>query len=420
MSPIINIPSYSVELFLDREEPTDLVEMTLKRVVQRDKSALRTIIFEAERGSGKTWLALHLVRKVIPQYPQMTPLFICLRPNKDHNVPQENELFLDEFMAPAKADEDRQVADVTARVMRWVAEKVGALRAERYELRELSRWIIEAVETSPGGFALVLDSAYEANWPLLGDLEKYLFGPLAALPNVMTILTGRGRRYPWESPDLKLNAAARQLERFPVNKARQMISMQAHKDLSDSEVEALMDITGGSLLAMIIVAQSEGQAEAINTAINNLLMVSTREDRNLRDYFEALSPLDQFREEQFKSMLVKYYQARNETGKLNRVRDWDMQQIRKERDKLLATNLVRWKEGGYTLDKAVQHLVQTYMATGQPETWEALNREAYQMYSGWADAYPDYQEYYQQQAQTFLERFAPKATAQHQGAPEKG
>ena len=411
MSPDINILPYSAEFFLDREEPIDLLVTTAQRVIQRDTGALRTIIFEAERGSGKTWLALHLVREIIPKFPQITPLFICLRPNKDHNKPKDNELFLDEFTLPASIDEDRQVEDSVTRVMRWMAKKVNALRAEQCELRELSRWIIEAVETSPGAYALVLDSVYEANWPLLAELEKYLFGPLAALQNVMTILTGRGRRYPWESPDLKLNAAARQLERFPTDKARQMISMQAHKEMTDQEIETLMDITGGSLLAMIIVAQSDEQVVAINTAIDNLLMVSTGEDRALREYFEALSPLDQFREEQFKSMLIRYYQARGEHVKQNQVEKWDMQQVRKERDKLLATNLVRWKEGGYTLDKAVQNLVQKYMTSGQPKTWDALNREAFHMYNDWAENFPDYQEYYRQQAQIFCRRFEPEASA---------
>lgn len=402
----ITIPSYSAEQFVDREESIELVENTIEKMIKKDRQAFRTIIFEAERGSGKTWLAQHITHYVLPKYPQINGIFVCLRPSHENHQVHEHELYLDEFKQPRDRNEDQFVEQAALRTTAWVARQFGALRAETSDIRELSRWIIETVEKSENIHALVLDSVYETSWLLLGELEKYILLPLAALPNVLIILTGRGRRYIWESPDLNLNAEGRRLEPFNVQDARLLLERQLGiRRISDNRIQEYIEITGGTPLALLIVAQDDATIEAIEQAANELLVVSSRSDLELREFFEALSPLQQFREEQIEPLLKAYYRAKNDTSKENWIKEWKLPDYRKQvRDRMLDTNLLRWEKGGYVMDRALQHLLQAYLAKGHRKVWNALNQAAYSMYSKWAVQFQDYRVYYEGQAKIFSDR----------------
>jgi hypothetical protein len=397
-------PPYSKELFLDRDDPIGLVTGTIERVLRKVPHVPRTIIFEAERGSGKTWLALHLVRTVLHDYP-VKSLFLCLRPGGVHDMPADNENFVYELTTLLPEEEDQKVPGILSQVISWIAQRIGAERAPNAEVRELSRWILETVDGSPTTFVLVLDSVYETSWKLLAELERYLLGPLSALTNVIIILTGRGRRYPWVSPDLRLNADGRHLSSLSPEDMKTMIEKQAGTKLTDAQVRELTRITGGSLLAAVIVARGELGADAANQAINELLPTQGVRDRRLREFFEALSPFDQFRDEQILPMLLVYYKAKNDPGKLavfQQLHDSDIREM--VRDEMLKTNLMRWENGGYMIDDALRSLMRYYLEKNLKDVWDALNERAYHMYMNWADTYKNYRDYYLEQAQKFARR----------------
>ena len=64
------IPEYSINQFVNRADEIELIRNMLYKIYCKGKEPLkkRTILIQAERGSGKTWLTLHLKREILFKY----------------------------------------------------------------------------------------------------------------------------------------------------------------------------------------------------------------------------------------------------------------------------------------------------------------------------------------------------------------
>jgi hypothetical protein len=256
-------------------------------------------------------------------------------------------------------------------------------------LSEIARWLAQTVEQQfkHRVLVLILDSVFEADWSLLEQLETYLLAPLAALPHVLIVMTGRGRLYPWASPYLRVEASDRALKPFTPEEVVEQLRRQAPD--AEHRAEEIVRLGGGHPMSNILLATSATQSEALDTVVDALLSVIPIDDQRqkARAYFEALCLLDGFREDEIPAMLAAYFDdPRYET--------FSTSEVRQVRDLLVKTHLVRWEEGKFILDKSVQHILENLLKMKQPETWRRLHCRAYQLYREWADTYTRFSEYY--------------------------
>lgn len=441
--PLNDPPSYQPTLFVNREREIKAVTDALQRIAQGDQEQVRTIVFRGERGLGKSWLALHLHRSILgKKAPHLLPgysivsLLIALMPppNGLKEDMREWHIRQEDATRIAKGDEHHYEALLQQLVV-WVAEQLGIVRARYAPLRELSAWLAQDVKNLLDNdrsclICLILDSVFETNRSFLDYLERYLLAAFAALPRVLIVMSSRGRPYLWKSPYLRAEREEQSLTPF----TDEQVAAQIRQSLTatfatSSAVNLLSDeafirlarrvisLGGGypltnELLANAIVCQvldrllSSDQRrlveyieqsldqDVVDTAvlqavIDRLLEVIPADQRSsLRKAFDALCVLkDGFRENEMPTMLSESRSTQTEGD------DYSIAAMRTLRDRLLATNLMRWQDKRYFLDEAVRTLLEQNLKRSRPADWRRLHEAAAKLYEEWANKYPHSREY---------------------------
>jgi hypothetical protein len=314
---------------------------------------------------------------------------ISLSAPQDDLLPADNELFIDvspDVNDPAKATHD---------ILAWVTDHLKTTTAENASSRELATWLVRDIEILYAAQALVLivDSALEADWNFLAQLETHLLAPLALLPRVLIVMTGRGQPYSWESPYLRVDVRSEQLPPFDAANIQQQLD-RLHITSSKSPQE-IYELGGGHPLANLLLAQNENTVEAMEQAVQVLLSVVQPAHRyqQVRQYFEALCVLDGFREEEMAQMFAAYFGPQDT--------DWNITRVRVARDDCLRTHLMRWENSQFVIDKSLRLILRNLLQMKSPDSrWRLLEEHAYQMYSDWAKQYPKSSAYYQAKAAT--------------------
>ena len=97
LSSSIALPPYAPELFVDRDEEIALTQHIIDQIRAGSADRPRTVVFRGERGSGKTWLALHLQRTILPAIRDVKPLLINFYPPPTRHAPRDDEWFTEEL-----------------------------------------------------------------------------------------------------------------------------------------------------------------------------------------------------------------------------------------------------------------------------------------------------------------------------------
>ncbi|MGB4977061.1 MAG: ATP-binding protein [Anaerolineae bacterium] len=388
MSEITLLPTYAPELFVDRERETALVSGLVRQMVEPVRPANRTVVFSGERGSGKTWLALHLKRTLLPALFREVPgrAFLIAMFSLSG---AEARLETDEWVRNEAAIQSQQHERTMREILEWFCQQLGTAIAADASLSELSAWLARDVRNKYENkvFVLLVDSIFETDWKLTADLEKYLLRELAAIPHVIIVLTGRGRPYQWVSPYLRVNKEEARLAAFDPNQTREQLSRQLPTKVEDADI--IYKTGGGHPLTNFLLAQGNLSVETLNDTINTLLGVVRDDQREIiRSYFEALCVLDGFREDEIGPMLAVRL-------KNDEYRRWPTSRIRQVRDELLETHLMRWRDGLYRIDTSIKRVIESWLESDNPNLWRKLHEQAYQLYHEWAGLYPKANEYYQ-------------------------
>lgn len=354
MTVILSPPSYSPDKFVDREKELRQLDSML------GSGEKRAVVFRGERGVGKSWLPAHWEWR--------------LRKRKDLQVLR---LDLKEYMGK---DPGWAVADI----IRRISEKIGAAGEPLgADLADMSRTLLRHVRSLKKRLILILDHVYESDWTLLSSLEEYLLAPLIAEPRVFIVLTGRGRWYPWRTPDLSLRAGQVVVKPLPDEaETREQLEKQAPQGLQRAgEIHRL---TGGNPLANYLLAAEPQPAQVSEAVIESLLEPVPEEYRQtVWQYLEPLCVLRAFDEDRIPEMMAVY------TGDPS-YRDWTYAQARQVRDELIRWALAQWdaEEKAYVLDRIVRQLMELHLKQNQPQKWVALHQAAAQLYERWAREYP--------------------------------
>jgi hypothetical protein len=441
---LTNPPVYRPDLFVNRKQEIETVNRALQNIARGggDAEQVRTIVFRGERGLGKSWLALHLHRSVLrEEAPRMLPdyrivsLFVSLSPPPEGLTVDEREWHItDDDAHRIAAGDERHYELLLQKLVAWVAEQLGIVRAPYAPVRDLSAWLAQDVkqklESEPHlVICLILDSVFETNWSFLDQLERYLLAAFAALPRVLIVMTGRGRPYLWKSPYLRTERDEQSLTPFSVEQVVKQIrrSLSNAPDLSPAVAglsdEALtrlaqrvIDLGGGypltnELLASAFVRQALDRMagdESLEQALDretidarvledvaNLLLEVVPGDRRhrLREAFDALCVLkDGFRENEMPYLLAELRNTKPEGSA------YSISAMRELRDRLLETNLVRWQDKRYVLDEAVRTVLEQRLKLQRKDVWRRLHECAADLYATWAQKYPGSRGYFDQRA----------------------
>ncbi|HQF63710.1 MAG TPA: hypothetical protein PLT26_14510 [Anaerolineaceae bacterium] len=401
------IPPYQAKAFCDRpiiKEILSTVERIGSGVIQPP------IIIQAERGSGKTWLSLHLHRVILKLESHTKSLLLCLSEPLDLE-PEENEWFLSQeqnqkILQAGDENINSILETILQNALGKLAKDLEVWQGQSPSVGELSAWILNKIQSSPNDrWIIIVDSAFEANWKLLAALEARLLGALATMTNVLILITGRGKPYPWQSPYLRTQA--RQIELINLSKEQAYNQINYYKNhqkelgvamIPEVKWATIISESDGHPLANILLAQNAD----FNTVIDYLLEIVNKPDRALvRQYLEALCPLDNFIEDHIGPMLDAY------SGEqcYERMKRLDLR--RQVLDKLIQTNLVHWQDGGYLIDTNLRSYLRRFMQLEKKEIWQRLTAKAYDLFISWAKQFPQNSEdarYYHKQAEQYSER----------------
>jgi len=435
-----DLPVYKDDLFVNRDKEIETVTKALENIARGDAEQVRTIVFQGERGLGKSWLALHLHRSVLKQTSSDPPpayrilsLLICLTPPPERLQKGEREWYITNDNQIASGDE-RHYEHLLQELLAWIAEQLDIVRTPYASLRDLSAWLAQDVRKKLESerdliICLILDSVFEANRSFLDDLERYLLAALAALPRVLIIMTGRGRPYLWKSPYLRLEREDQSLTPFSLEQVveqirRSLRDISVTANLSDEEFRQLaeklakkvINLGGGypltnELLARAFVHQVRdrlSKGDDLEQTINDvtiddkvledvasrlLEVIPTQWRDKLREVLNALCVLkDGFREHEMPYFLAELRNTKPEGP------EYTIKAMRGLRDLLLETNLGRWQDARYVLDEAVRTVLEQLLKSQKREVWRRLHERAVNLYEDWAKRYPNSRQYFEQRA----------------------
>ncbi len=367
----VSPPAYAAEKFVNRKDEINLVLEKARALAAGRVVDQRVVVFTNGRGTGKTWLLHHLETRLASISDLLVYRF------RLSEYPPEPLL---------------AITDILTDLQRVIGgrEQLGET------LMDMSRNLLLDLRSRLERRALVLlvDEVHESDWQLLAALEDYLLGPLAVEPRALIVMAGRGRPYPWRTPELRLKAEFVDLKPFPdVSFTTEQLKHQREEAVA--RAAQIHDLSDGNPLANYLLAVHKDPAAALDQVIEGMLEpVPTERRRWVRDYLEALCVLRSFDEERIPAMLAAYYHDDSYRG-------MSYIQARQVREELDRWAFARWngEAGGYILDEPTRKLVERYLQTAQPDRWRQLHDTAHQLYEEWGREYPGSRSRWQPEAQ---------------------
>lgn len=402
----LNIPVYASGLFLQRKKELDLVTSAVNELYVGDDERKRTLLFRGERGSGKSWLALQMHRKILKveesaQHCQSL-LFFLDKLHSDFEVEQEDEWELrlndsDANLEVLAVENSARHEKKLAACLYWIAQRIDAqtvLAHPKPNLDELSEWLCRDIATNFTKKVLVLifDSVFEADQTFVELLEMHLLGRLVHCPKVLLVMTGRGRSPAWpHTPRLRVDVEEHWLEPFDVQTTQEQL-MQQLKQLGMQDVESraaeVHRFSMGYPLANLLFAYSlHNPADALRAYFAEL--VDKDEPDEIQKWCSCLCILDSFREDIADKLLKQdeiYTSFRDIRSKIGTKYGW-----------------LRWEGGRFIWDKAIVHPTREVLLRTDPARWKTLNCAAWQYYLDKTNEDPEGECIYKEKAAPFLD-----------------
>jgi hypothetical protein len=359
--------SYDEKKFVGRKPEIEKVIVALNRLLGGSPPDKRTIAFMGERGIGKSWLLKHLFYTIEKEFKNVVLFQLNLADYANNFNPVLAVLdVLTKFRACFPN-------------LNQAADSGTPAESSRRTLEEVREQIKKQV------LVVLIDHVYESDWKILAGLEDYLLGPLAIEPNTLIVLSGRGREYPWKTPELRLKAEFEYLKPLDEKDTEEQLRKQISDDIA-KHAKDIFTATGGNPLGNYLLGSETDPREGLNAIINATLEVIPEADRRerIRKYLEALCVLRAFDEERIPIMLTAYELDDK------RYAGWKYAESRQVRDDLVQGAFARWDEskGGFVIDDVLRKSLESYMRNVKPDVWKRLQEKALMLYQGWSTRYP--------------------------------
>jgi hypothetical protein len=338
--------------FTDRDSEFARVETILK---EKSRGA---VIFEGERGSGKTTFLFELYRR-LQERSELRPFLISLFPYSAPEFESNKNIWLN-AENPFQRDD---IPDVLNRLARYLEIETIETEDRDFQKDYFARGLAyRASKTVP---VLLVDSIYECPEGTRIDIEKYLLAPLLASERVFIILSGRGKRPIWSRPELQ-TAEIIALGPFEKNEfvKEQLEKLKEKSKRAADEYEEIADLSGGYPLIVRVMAETEQEkslTDALDTAIDIIIKDTLpKPEQEDRKYAEIRSQLEKlalvnipFRIPDIEEYL--YGDDKERRAKTNQLIAL-----------LLESGLLRYEGKGYQLNESVKHPIRKWLEhTGQ-------------------------------------------------------
>jgi len=353
------LPAYSATGFIDRVREVTLVRNRLELLLERRIVEKRTFIFTGQHGIGKTWFLLHLhhelrcIRDVRVFYLDLAPYL--------KNLPPQVALL--------------QICTVISH------ELLAGISNPHTGLDAATDFVIHEIKKSlktEQVLVILLDTVFEAPGDLLGTLENYLLARLAIEHNVLMVLAGRGREYPWKTPELRLHAEFHKLELF--TKAATEQQLLKYVPNSFNRASEIYQISRGNPKTTLLLATNEDSVAVLDRVIEEMLPPVDQAERTLmREHLEALAIPRGFDQGHLPYLLNAYYSLQ---------KTYPRRELRFILDRLLEPGLIYWntEQLTYTLHEAMRNLLLHYLRREKPALWRKLHECCIALYQSWVDA----------------------------------
>jgi nucleoside-triphosphatase THEP1 len=275
--------------FTDRDSEFARVETILK---EKSRGA---VIFDGERGSGKTTFLFELYRR-LQERSELRPFLISLFPYSAPEFESNKNIWLN-AENPFQRDNIPYVLDRLARYL-----EIETIETEDRDFQKdyFARGLAyRASKTVP---VLLVDSIYECPDETRIDIEKYILAPLLASERVFIILSGRGRRPIWSRPELQ-NAdffTLSPLEDIFIREQLLKLKERGKLRRDPNELDAIVELSGGNPLIARALAESEkplldALSEAIDIMVWDALPSEAKDEKiysEIRSQLEKLALID--------------------------------------------------------------------------------------------------------------------------------
>lgn len=343
MLPLYKI--FNSSEFTNRGSEFERVEAFTK---ERNRGVL---IFEGDRGSGKTTFLFELFRRLHEERelrPFLIGLFSYSAPefetNKNHWLNSERPFQKDDIPA------------VLNRLARYL--EIDAIETDDRDFQKdyFARGL--AYRSATNTPVLFVDSIYECPDDIRIEFEKYILAPILASERVFVILSGRGKRPIWSRPELR-DADIIKIEPLQadfVMEQLEKLKKQGKLKRDPSEYDTIANLSGGYPLIVRVMAESDKPLlsafdEAINIIIEETLPERERGNlENIRPFIEKLALVGiPFRIPDVEEYL--YGDDRERRTKANHLINL-----------LLESCLLRYEGKGYQLGQSVVHPIRKWLA----------------------------------------------------------
>lgn len=366
MNGAINPPSYSPNKFVNRNDEISIVMEKVQLLLQKKTPKRQVVIFQGERGTGKSWLLKELENR-LNAAPGLTAYLLNLDEYRGQN--------------PLLS-----IADILGKLQTTVT---GQQPQTVPAIEEINRTFQQTVQ--PGldnrPLVLLLDTVYESDWEILEALEKYILGAMVSHPNVVAVIAGRGRAYPWKVPEFRFSVQNEKLHPFlkeDFTKQQLRLQFEPSEAAQAHKIHTLSD--GNPLANYLLAAYGGNPAPAFDQVITGMLDIIPQADnrRLVRHYLEALCVLEAFDEDRIPIMLAAYYQD-------DSYRHWNYARAKPVRDLLVKWGFAYWDtpQGGYILDATTRRLVEHFLKESTPQLYKGLHQAASELFKAWAQLSPD-------------------------------
>lgn len=342
--------SYPYRVFHSAEFTNRDAEFEQVHSVLQEKSR-GALIFEGERGGGKTAFLFELYRRLSEQ-KELRPFLLSLFPYSAFEFENNKNVWLNTERQFQKSD----IPDVLSRLISYLEIESIETNDLGFQKDYLARGLAyRSSKTTP---VLLVDSIYECTDDIRVELERYILTPILASERVFVILSGRGKHPVWSNPELT-NAGI--VELHPLKQNFVIEQLEKLKKLGKSErdskeYEAIVDLSGGYPLIVRVMAESRKQLpealdEAINIIIEETLPESERGNmEDIRPLIEKLALVDiPFRIPDIDEYLYgKDSERQAKTNHLIKI--------------LLESYLLRYEGKGYQLNRSVIHPIRKWLA----------------------------------------------------------
>lgn len=334
--------------FTDRDS-----EFTRVKSILKEKSR-GAVIFEGERGSGKTTFLFELYRR-LRERSELRPFLISLFPYSAPEFESNKNIWLN-TENPFQRDD---ISDVLNRLARYLEIETIETDDRDFQKDYFARGLAyRASKTVP---VLLVDSIYECPEETRIDIEKYILAPLLASERVFIILSGRGKRPIWSRPELQ-TAEIIEIHHLQYEFALEQLDKlekQGKSKRNRDEYKAIVDLSGGYPLIVRVMAETEPEKsltdaldKAIDIIIGDTLPKPEQPDTKyaeIRSEIEKLALVNiPFRIPDVEEYL--YGDDKERRAKTNQLIAL-----------LLESGLLRYEGKGYQLNKSVEHPIRKWL-----------------------------------------------------------